>query len=357
MGLFDKLRGVVDTAKDSVNKAVETAQNSINKAMATNDPLADLTVKKYFEIICGMRHTFLATGREAVTGNTKAKKYVEYFLDGPCDEEVLEKTLELYNISRTDYPNGKVEAALSDFRRSLKNATNYRMDRYEACKRFCQEEIAAATAEYKNVLHVIKDNVNYRHFSQGMKSISCNSAIKDIVVANSFCEGNPITQKLMVEYLIDSYIGRTNDATFNTLYDYHDDVAKLVLKALHFEKYGQKAEGYRTIIDEDYRDFVQKVGFYKRAVDDNPFEKEKYIAQFAKGIKAREVIYSAYTSFDEGSFHIGSVDDYFCDYLCNLTWKEAAKAKKWMDNGENISESKEADDVFRILCAYFEEQD
>ena len=81
MGLFDKLRGVVDTAK-----------NTINSVMDANDPLADLTVKKYFEIVCGMRHTFLSSGEELVTGNVKAKRYVEYFLGGACDEEKLEKT-------------------------------------------------------------------------------------------------------------------------------------------------------------------------------------------------------------------------------------------------------------------------
>lgn len=347
MGLFDKLRGVVDTAK-----------NTINSVMDANDPLADLTVKKYFEIVCGMRHTFLSSGEELVTGNVKAKRYVEYFLGGACDEEKLEKTLELYNISRTDYPKGKTEEVLSKFRKSLMNAKEYQLDRFKACELFCQEEIAAAAVEYDKILNVIKDNINYMHFSQGLKKMQCDEAVKSIVIANSFYDGNPITQKLVLMYLIDSYCGRINSSKFNSLYDYHDDVALLVLKALHFEKYGGDKENYISITDEDYRKFVLSVNYYKNEIDDNPFDKEEYIVRFAEGIKKREVFYIVYTSFGRECFHISCIDDYFCDAVCNLAWKVIATKRKWLNqNGDDVSESNRESDVFNILCTYLRDPD
>lgn len=350
MGLFDKLRDTVDNAKNSINKAIESVQN-------TNDPLSDPVVKQYFEIICGMRKTFLSTGPEAVTNNEKAKKYIEYFLGAPCDREKLERALELYNLSRNDSPSQKTETIVSDFRKSLTKSTRYQLNKYQAQKMFCQREIELATEEYNRVIDVIKENPNYIHFSQGIRKMQYSSAIKDIVIYNSFCEGNPIIKHIVLEFFIDSLLGRINSETYNTLYDSRDDVALVVLKALHFEKYGQQKEGYTTITDNDYRNFVLGVPYYNRVIEDNPFDKEEYISKFVKRLKSCQVFHGVYSSF-KNCFHISSIDDYFCDSVCYLTWKSITQVCNWTNaDGENISKSKNMEDIFYILLTYLNEPD
>lgn len=339
MGLFDKLRNVVSTTQSD------------------NDPLADVVVKNYFEIICGMRHTFLSSGPEKVSDNEIAKKYVEYFLGCSCDEEKLQKTLELYNISRVDYPNNKTEAILSDFRKSLINSTRYCLNRHEACKMFYNNEILMAARELNEILEIIKNNVNYRHFSQGVQKMNYSSAIKDIVITNSFFEDNPVMKQIVLEYLVDTLLGRMNSEKYNMLYDAHDDVALVVIKALHFEKHGKQREGYTTITDNEYRNFVLSVPYYNRVIEDNPFDKEKYIAKFTKGIKSRQVFYGVYSSFKD-CFHITSIDDYFCDAICNLLWKTISQVCDWENSDGNlISESKSMTDVFNMILTYLDNPD
>ena len=318
------------------------------------DPLSDLTVKNYFEIICGMRHTFLAIEPEIVTGNEKAKAYVEYFLGTNCDDEKLEKALELYNISRTDYPNGKTETILSDFRKSLLKSTNYTLDRYKATKMFCQKEIEKARIEYDKVLEVIKDNVNYKHYSEGVKKIAGGEIVRGIVIQESFCDGNPITQKIVVEYLIDTIIGRKTSETYCTHSDPDDDIALITLKALHFEKEAKNKENYISITDDDCRKFISEVFYYNSSIQDHPFDKEKYITKYVELIKSRSVFNGIYRSQKEGIYII-SLDDYFCDAVCNLLWKEIASRRRWLNKDDKeISDSKKPNDVFNILRGYFD---
>lgn len=336
MGLFDKLLKAKPEAKPG-------------------NPLADPVVKQYFEIICGMRSSFLSSGEEPVSGNARAKKYLEYFLGTPCDTEKLKQALVLYNQSRTDYPTNDIESVLSNFRKSLKNSTTYRLERYEAANLFLQDEIAAATIEYDKVLDVIKDNVNYKHFSQGLDNMSFGGTIKDIVISTSFLDGNTITKKLVFDYLISIYVGRMTNSTYTAISNYTDDIALLALKAVHFEKYKGCRADYTTISDEDCRAFVLEEPAYKTAIDDHPFETEKYVTRFVDRMKKAGVFVGTYTSFDFKCYRIGCVDDYFCDAVCNWVWKEISDSETWMKNEEDISESNDPSDVFSIVFTYLTE--
>lgn len=339
MGLFDKLKSAIDTATDAINKSIESSQKS-------NDPLSDLTVKRYFEIICGMRHTFLVTGPEKVTGNEKAKNYLEHFLGGSCDIEKLERALELYNLSREDYPSSKEATIVSDFRKLLRDSTEYDMDRYEACKLFCQKEIEAVTIEYNRVIDVIKDNINYDHFVQGLKKIDCDASIKDVVVYNSFAEGNPITRQLMFDFFCNSFTSLITNVNYKALYGIHDDIAKVVLKALHFEKCGESKEGYTSVTDDKYYNFVMNTSYYNEEINDHPFDKDEYTEKFIKQIKESKAL-------SKIGYSVIFREDYYCDLACNYMWKTIVQTGSWVNNGEDISNSTKEQDVFNILCHYF----
>lgn len=345
MSLFEKFKGTIDSVKTSVMQAAENEKKK-------NDPLSDPTVKKYFEIICGMRKTFLLSGPENVTDNTLAKNYIEYYLGGPCDIVKLEKTLELYNMSRKDSSSDPTEKRLLNFRKSLIESNDYRMDRFEATRTFCQKEIERAAIEYELMLNVIKDNVNHKHFAQGMNKLQFSSAIKDIVVVESFLEGNPITKEIVLDYILDLYRNRVNKS--NAFEAPLNAVSALVLRALNFEKYGKEKSGYKTVSDLDYQNFVLTARAYQNAINDNPFERESSVEKFAQLIKECKILKSTYSSYrSPDCFYFGIKDDYFTDAVCHLTWKTIAHMKPWEKDGINISSSNDASDILDILITYF----
>ena len=365
MSLFDKLRTGLDFLENklqniSLNTTMPgTCHSAENTAVHLQgdeavDPLGDETVKKYFEILCGMRQTFRNAGRSQMPDLTK-KRFIEYFLNDVCDEEAFDKANELFVCSTKDFSSrNDSDWGLAKIRETAENSGKYCMDEYEAYRKFCQEEIATATIEYNNVLEVIKDNLNYLHFSQGLRKINCDYIIQKIVISESFCSGNPITQKLIMEYLIDSYITRYNEFIEQGRgYRAGDDIALLIIKALHFEKYGHDRENYRPIDFEVYRDFVSNVGFYKKSIDDHPFDTEAYIEKFANRIKNDGKIFGVpYTSL-KGRFLIDEVDDYFCDAACNLMWKEIVNMRNWVnENGEEIGDTRDYNELFKIIVSY-----
>lgn len=363
MGFLDKFKNAIGTAADAINKSLDSASDAINKSIQASqktvvDPLADPVIKEYFEIICGMSKCLSITGPESATEFALEKKYVEYFLGEACDEQKLQRTLALYNSSLTDYPKDETQKILSNYRKSLKDSTNYTFEKHEAYKIFCQDEIKETEIEYDKILDVIRDNVNYKHFSQGLQTLHQKSPLINIAIANSFNNGNPITQKLVLDYLVDSIVGRMNNDTYIGLNDVRDDIALIALKALRFEKYGKNKEAYPPIADEEYRDFVLNVPRYRNFIDDYPFEREKYTMKCIDLIKRANVFYWGPGYKFKNCYRITCVDDYFCDALCNLAWKAIDAAAEWGNkDGENINKSQKAEDVFGIMNAYFDRQE
>ena len=362
MSLFDKLR----TALDFVEKKLQNESQRVIAPSAvcpledkTADPLADQTVKKYFEILCGMRQTFRNAGRTQMPDLTK-KRFIEYFLNDVCDEEAFDKANELFVCSTKDFSSrNDSDWGLAKIRETAENSRKYCMDEHEAYRKFCQEEIATATIAYNNILEVIKDNVNYLHFSQGMRKMNCDYIIQQIVISDSFCEGNPITQQLVMEYLVDSYIARYSECIRDGMgYRAGDDIALLIIKALHFEQYGHDRKNYKIIDHEVYRKFVTDVSFYKKSIDNHPFDTEEYIEKFASRIKNEGKIFGVpYTSL-KGRFYINNVENYFCDAACNMLWKYITRMKTWLnEEGKDISESQEYNDLFLILVNYCSDPD
>lgn len=365
MGLFDKLRSAIDFAE---NKLQNMNRNTTAPSMTqyapppmvnpvpvetVNDPLADETVKKYFEILCCTGWKYRQWDRYPMA-STRAKRYVEHFIDGACDEEALEKAKELFALSLLNRNTEEVHK-LNEYRKAAEKAGAYSMDEQKAYRKFCQEEIDAATVAYNNILDVIKDNVNYNHFSQGWFKVDCDYEIKLIVIADSFCSGNPLTQAVIKEYLIDTYTERTNNEDNRHYHFVGDDISLLVVKALHFEKHGHDRENYKTAGYEDYRNFVTTVSVYKQKIDDHPFEKEWHIEDLAKRIPKSHVFGSLYYSFKSNFFTTDrEVDDYFCDAACHFLWNEIVRKGEWFnEDGEDITDTRDYNTLFNIWLNYF----
>ena len=356
MGLFDKLKSAIDTVVDTVK----------DSAQGGSDPLQDETIKKYYEIIYGMQ---LSTGRGylAPKENIIAKRYVEFYLEQPCDETKLEKALELCNSTLGTIPNNKLEEQLYEFNKELKAAKKYVCKKTELY-RICEPEvITEIKAEYDKILNIVKDNINHAIFAEGLtkkirEKYSCvNDSMKAdyltyIAIADSFIDGNSITQKLVLEYLFDIYKNRVNNSNPESFEKPLDVITKMALKALHFEKYGKNKSEYISITESDCREFILNDKYYKEKLDKHPFDQERYIKTYVDNIMCWNIFRIDYSSHkDYELFWFKAIGDYFEDMVCNLAWKTIAENYTESINaeGENISESNNISDIVNMFCDYF----
>lgn len=319
------------------------------------DPLSDPVVKTYFEIICGMVITFKLSANLAVTGNERAKKYVEFFIKQSCDETKLEKALELYNLSMNENSNNKIEKILCEHKRSIRYSHEYLIeDIFEAYRTFYSDEIKNAQSKYDYVIDVIKNDLNIKQFREGISKIG-NSQIVSIIMYDRFCEGCQVTRRIVLNYLYDKYLRMYSNGR-----EIRWNIALFVIKALHFEKYGLGTTSYNSNISEDeFRNFVLSTTPFKTEINKHPFDIEKYTNDFIKSIKDSDIYnfgdkYKITTStLYLDSFDIIFSKTYLCDLACYLAWKEVKDSKIWVDNDEvDISESKEYQDVFAIMYSF-----
>ena len=204
MGLLDKLKNILNTSSDE------------------GDPLQDEIVKKYFDIIYDMRTSRRWFEPEIADANSRAKKYIEFVLGETCDEGRFAKAVELINLSRTDYPNTKLEKRMVDYRKSLYQEykardykSAYGVDIKSACEACYSELLAEIKAKYEAAI-VADDNCNsfnevigkylfdpYRD-PKSYKFYINSSVIKDcicVTMVNSFFEGNEFTRNIVFQLL------------------------------------------------------------------------------------------------------------------------------------------------------------
>lgn len=215
--------------------------------------------------------------------------------------------------------------------------------------------------EYEGILTVIKDKDNLSYFlGQGL-NIKILDRYKDEIgykpihhvakrlVEDSFCEGNEITQKAILDYIYSILGNRIN----NKKYGAYETVVLLSMKALHFEKKDKNRNDYISIDDNACRDVVLNSPYYKKALEQYPFEEEKYIKKFVENIKTATLFWHTCASHSKLAYiHLGEDNEYFCDAVCNLVWKEA-RTRDWHDeNGNDITNSQNIVDIIKILWTY-----
>lgn len=220
MGLFDKLKGAVDIAKDTINKAIESMQEE-NISADVEDPLQDEIVKKYYDIIYDMRMSLGWFGEESSEVNSRAQKYIELVLDEAYDEERFVKAVELINLSKTDYPKNKFEEKMVNYRKSLYPAyatrdykSIYGFDLKTVCEACYAELLAEIKSKYWAMLDAIEDDESCENFDDFLRKYifdiyrggQDSSVVKDclsVAIMDSFFEGNEITKGVLSELSID----------------------------------------------------------------------------------------------------------------------------------------------------------
>lgn len=203
MGLFDKLKNIMNTSSDE------------------GDPLQDEIVKKYYDIIYDMRMSLGWFGKESAELNSRAKKYIELILDGTCDEECFVKAVELINLSNTDYPKTKLEKQMVDYRKSLYSeyvARDYKsiygLDIKTICEACYPELLFEIKSKYEEMLNAIDDDESCEYFDDGLRKYIlykyCNTqdsaVVRDclyVAIMDSFFEENETTKEILSELLED----------------------------------------------------------------------------------------------------------------------------------------------------------
>jgi len=201
MGLFDKLKNIMNTSSDA------------------GDPLQDEIVKKCYDIIYDMRMSRGWFGEEIAAGNCRARKYVELVLGEACDQDRLAKAVEAMNMSNSDHPSTKLEKQLVDYRKSLYQAykardykSAYGIDIKAACEACYGELLAEVKSKYEAMLNAIVDDDSCESFDDGISKYILNqyrgtqdsSVVKDcicVAMMNSFIEGKEYTRQIVFELL------------------------------------------------------------------------------------------------------------------------------------------------------------
>ena len=124
--------------------------------------------------------------------------------------------------------------------------------------------------------------------------------------------------------------------------------AAVMVRALHFEKYGEKAAAYRTITKEDCRAFVSScnviMGEIQAAVAEDPFHVDRNELIDNKASCIRDVFEMIQT--DAGWYFPCDSESYYADSLCNAYWK-------WIAEDCKRGVSTDINAAFSILLDHF----
>lgn len=325
----------------------------------------DETVKKYYEIIFGMYKAIDGNWLKLSKREEIIKRYIEIQINGEVENEKLQIALELSKIARDTTDKSAIAEFLRDYHKELKDKNTYIEKNFDVIDLFYKNEFEIMQEEFNGILEVIKDIQTFKSFTQGIqKRIIKNGEKIDFktvtmirrIIRQSFCGGNLIMQKVLVDYLYSTIYERSMSRSA------YDALVVVALKALHFEKYGNDSVSYITINDNDCRNYVLSDVLtddsYRKEIEENPFEKEEKIEEIVKKqvekLKEVDIIGPGYYVYEKHVYiQLIDKDDYFVDCLCNAAWKEC-KNTRWIDEtGRDTTDSKELIDVRKIICSYY----
>lgn len=301
-----------------------------DKFKTSNNPFEDETTKTYYEMVYGLLSSIPAMSFEGI------KKYVEFHSGNQIADETLKQLLRCFagplRNGYSKYSDDQIEAYLSICKFSRKKikgivALNNELDQsktYRSTKEqvydICfKEALQKIESEYEVVLNVVKTN-GVKFYEEGVDKIRrkynsvvgeelCAEHIHNITV-KLFSEGNAIVEKIYMAYVCHILKSRKKES----------QIASVVLRAVHFEKYGKNIDGYETITKDDCRNFVLNNTDFSSQIDEHPYEREKYIDRFTKEIFNSNIAldYKGYLYLQAYFWlPICETERYYSDKLCH----------------------------------------
>ncbi len=343
MGLFDKVREVVNTLQNS------------------NAPLSDETERTYYEIAYGLLSLFSHVHYDGI------KKYVEFHISQTCDEAKLQRALSNFGVEAAKklywryatkevlrskksgekgFTDQKIEK-LIEINQYLDESKKYRCSKEKAFDICYKDIFPEIKSEYEKVIE-ISETHGISHFREGAYRIikKYQDRIGEYVLAEmirsltreKFIEGNHTVKIIVLAYLrlelCDKKI--TSFKKFR--------VASVALKALHFEAFGQTENEYSTISEEECKEFVLNNDMFISEIDEHPYDTDKYTREFIDNI-INATLFDSLSVYDNFWMPLSKGDPYYADMVCNHFWKFVADK---YDDGE----STDINDVFDIIFDY-----
>ena len=300
MGFFDKLREMVDSVLES----------------------GDSPKKKYYDFTLNLLSTAKRLTKEDI------KKCYRVKMGEDCDDAVLEAVLTKFDTSteprtkETWYErtikqefDEKIPASLLLF----KNADEV----YDICFVEFRESIRVRFAE---VLEAVKNCPDSIHLDRAIHAmitlpgadypherIAWRVAGEEIV--KRFYANDP-TVTAIVEQRICGHLARAEKKD-----DLVTRIYAVVLRALHFEKYGKEVDSYSSITEGDCKNAVLNSQYYKKKFENEPYYKDSIVAGAASRIlkdKAQLSCPMVGWAWDRYALE----DNHFVDALCHFVWKK-----------------------------------
>lgn len=330
-----------------------------NKLYNNYVPLSDDVERKYYEIAYGL---FSSAGSFNYSG---IKKYVEFHLGQPCDEEKLKNALAnfgpdgartgFYSRCSDNYYKSLESVAgftphkiskLKEINKMLDQAETYRCTEEEAYDICYKDVLSNLNLEIEEMLKIVEEN-GVKFFREGIIKIK-NKYEKIIgkriteeriykAIAKLYFDGNQIINKVLLSYLDYGLWKRRRET----------QIASVAIRAWHFTKSGKVKDGYISITDDECREFVMNHEGFMEKISEHPFEKEKYIQMYISDIKASDV-YSSDEHFNVSAFWMPSnnfSEKYYIDTLCYHYWEDVYK--KYEE-----TEIESSNDIYDIIFHY-----
>ena len=124
--------------------------------------------------------------------------------------------------------------------------------------------------------------------------------------------------------------------------------AAITLRALHFEKHGQHQEEYKSITENDCREFISNCEYIKREID-QAVAKDPFNVNEKKLIDEEvNAIFDIFRSIkpDNGWYFPSDSENYYADSLCNGFWK-------WVAEDYENGDSTDPNVALAILMKHF----
>ena len=287
---------------------------------AFQKPLTDPTEKQYYEIAFNLLRVIRAARYPVI------KKYVDFKIGTPCDEELLKRALVYIKQNRQAdgevcYLNSSDESDLI----AAKNPEIYEISK-EIIKRvpyaeicllkeqaYCvcyDDEINQVKSEITKVLNMPLENASKVFLNQAIGKIKtdlkCNDFLLYLAFKQSFFEDNGVKAAVLQHYF--NVLERRAKEKNVPVY-----FSGMALRTANYEKSGEIETGYQTFSNSECEKYLKG----HDAFIGQP------IGRYVDSVKKASAFYDekTYQIFDLKNFWDDcSKDDYFMDAVCYFGW-------------------------------------
>lgn len=324
MGIFDKFRGALDTAKNSVLSADKSPTN------------------RYYGVILVLLSTVKTLKKEHI------QLFFRSYYNEECDEIALDKALEKFKSSKQKDGQTWYSLTFKQFQNEGKQDPNLTKDMiYEIC---CKDYIDTTKNRLEEVLAIIKNQPSVSRLNQGIEA-----KIKD-EINYKLPNGKDFPYCYLVGTTISSvFIDKLLNKDETVLAIVADEVCEyihqergfdrcyaLAMRAFHFKKHEDLSE-YTSITKEDCVDAVRNSRNYFEVMKEeeikNPFtfDKERFIDKKATAILESSTICSKYIDLKSDWKMWASKNVRFVDAACYYALEKMAT---YFDNSDTTSVEK-----------------